>query len=142
MVLWFWEFHSLPCDPFMSSPYVVYYIHKGECLLGDSVVQWLRRIAPTQIALQNNILPVNRLKENIWSSLAQSRGAFQVIDRWVQKMSHKQQLLLMERSTNTVFLYMIHIHRRHIHRRTSPTVHLISMSTVITTIPIGKTSNP
>lgn len=44
-------------------------------------------------------------------------------------MGHNKQLLLMERSIITVFLYMTHILRR-----ISPTVDLTSKSTVITII--------
>ncbi len=72
-------------------------------------------------------------RTNIWSSLAQSPWLFQIINGQVQSMSHKQHLLLMERSTITVFHY-----RTHVCMRTSPTEHLIRKSTVITIITVWK----
>ncbi len=70
-----------------------------------------------------------------WTSPAQ--GKFQVINRWVHMVSLKQQPLLMEISTTTEYIYMIHVCRR-----TSPTVHDITKSTVITTITVGNKRYP
>ncbi len=52
-------------------------------------------------------------------------------------LRHIQQLRPMERSTIIVFLYMMNVHRT-----TSPSVHLIRKSTVITTIRVVKKGNP
>ncbi len=63
----------------------------------------------------------------IWCSSSKSMGSLS--HQKMQRMSYRQHLLVMERSTITLFLFATLIRRR-----TSPTVQLISKSTVITTI--------